>query len=215
VMDWARRTVSWLGEARLLFWIFGTLLVVLLALRILGSSEPVVRYFGFGLQVLGICTILVNIQGTRTLFGKPSFGEAARAWLKSFPSVGQGARVTLEVASCAHVQIADKLVCRHQAGPDAGIEDRLRVLQSNFEILDLRTLQIQEQMSQASLGSAKALADERQERERQVDALTRQVDLAETGGLHVSVIGVVWLAIGLFLSTASQELSKLFLTFAE
>jgi hypothetical protein len=210
VSDWLQRTVSWLGKAKVLLWSVATILVCLVALRIFDTSECHFRYLGLGLQCIGILSVLFGINRTREHFNKPSLLAGATTWLKSIPRFRNRERFTLEIADSTHGQSTSRVVLRQHAGPNATIEDRVRVLESNYDSLDSRTQLAQEQIDQANHERREALAAERQERERQVDALTRKLVLTETGGLDLSLMGLLWLILGLVLSTASQELSRLF-----
>jgi hypothetical protein len=50
---------------------------------------------------------------------------------------------------------------------------------------------------------------ERRSREEQDEKIRRQFEVVETGGLHISSVGLVWLAFGLTLSTIPNELLSL------
>jgi hypothetical protein len=47
---------------------------------------------------------------------------------------------------------------------------------------------------------------------REIEDLTtrRKLELSQTGGLSISAVGLVWLFLGIVLSTASAEIARLF-----
>lgn len=47
---------------------------------------------------------------------------------------------------------------------------------------------------------------ERLARETKDQELNRKLEMSETGGLHISVMGLVWLALGLIMSTVTNEI---------
>jgi hypothetical protein len=53
-----------------------------------------------------------------------------------------------------------------------------------------------------------AIDQEKQDRAKAVDDIRKKLENAQVGDLHKSAIGVVWLIIGLILSTGSLEFGK-------
>ena len=55
----------------------------------------------------------------------------------------------------------------------------------------------------------KALDEERRERNREDAGIRELIDQAVAGGLTLEAMGLVWLVVGLLLSTTSTEMAKL------
>ena len=53
-----------------------------------------------------------------------------------------------------------------------------------------------------------SLRQERQFREEGDEHLHKRLEAAEPGGLHISLIGVIWIFLGLILSTVSPEIAQ-------
>jgi len=113
-------------------------------------------------------------------------------------------------AGLGEMKLSGSGTSRHLAGPNATLEDRVRVLESNFETVDLRTIRLQEQIEQENQKRKEALDAERSTRTQEIDIVRKKLEATETGGLNISLMGLIWLATGLIMSTASLELSQLF-----
>ncbi len=92
---------------------------------------------------------------------------------------------------------------------NATVEERLSVLEKDILNLNKRIEETQTEMDQSFLAQSNALEEERQVRSREDQLVSAKLKTTETGGLHVSAMGVFLLLIGVILSTASVELSAL------
>ena len=54
-----------------------------------------------------------------------------------------------------------------------------------------------------------ALQGESRQREAGDEQIRKQLEEAVAGGLHLELTGVLWIALGIILATASNEISKL------
>lgn len=82
--SWFKRIGAWLATPKLL-WI-ATAIVVLAGIVALrpGTSEPVIRWTGLILQLLGIATVILGIEQTRRLFNHPTLFEWRENGLRNF-----------------------------------------------------------------------------------------------------------------------------------
>ena len=102
------------------------------------------------------------------------------------------------------------VVLQHRASPNATIEDRVRVLESNIDSMEHITSELREQITQINREKNEDILSEQQKREGEIAGIEIKLEVAETAGEYFSLIGLVWLFIGLIMSTASVELSRLF-----
>ena len=204
---WVKRLASWLREARL-FWIGLLVLAAGISFAIfLDLPEPYIRFTGLVLQLMGLYTVLHGISHTRRLFGLPSVTDAALSWLRRFPRPGQTGGQAHMVGLAAEVNAAGRIRARLSVAPGAELEARVRVLESNFRSLDQEVESLHDQMEQATSSSKQAMDAERQARQREVGLVSEKLALAETGGLTVSLVGLIWLMGGLIITSASYELA--------
>ena len=207
--NWLRRFRSWLLTARVLFL---TLIVILgfLAVLLLSTvTESHLRLTGLLLQLLGIATVLHGISNTRKLFGHPSLLATALSWLRAFPKLHPPPITIIGAGVLEDATAFGRATVRQQAGPNAGLEHRVRVLEENFKSMDGRATELQQQIDEAGQLVVASLSTERELRQRDVENLSKRLEMSETGGMDISLMGLVWLMVGLIMSTASEELTNL------
>jgi hypothetical protein len=97
----------------------------------------------------------------------------------------------------------------HSAG-SATLEQRIQTLERNLTNIrdDLREFQ---NRTEADIRrQAESLKQEQQARESADQAIREKVRATETGGLHISAMGAIWLLVGLTMSTIAVELARWF-----
>jgi hypothetical protein len=161
------------------------------------------------LQLLGTLTILVGLEKTRTVFDLPSLGASSAAWLRSFPKLRDHRVVSGSANLATGGTLSARATVSHRAPGDASLDERVRVIESNIKSLELRTEQLQAQLDKSNLARTKALDEERRRRETDIALLSRKLEAAEADGINTSQWGLIWLTIGLLLSTASQEIAHI------
>jgi len=208
IFAWLGLFWRWLAEARL-FWM--ALLVLLLAFLVSfrpSAWEIHIRVTGLILQCLGIGTVALGIHETRKLFGRPGIVKLLLEWMSHFPrwrrrivlAAGSGTLGALTGHVRAHVW--------SNVDPSASIEARVDALTKNVERLNERLIQVQKEIDSELHKQSDALRQEEQIRAKDDQSLQQRLEAAETGGLHISFIGMLWLFFGLFLSTMSAEIAQ-------
>jgi len=165
---------------------------------------------GLLLQLLGLYTVLRGISATRTLFALPTFTASALTWLRSFPRRHPPPVTISGVGAIGSASAFGRASVRAALGPNPTLEDRVHVLEQNLASIDKYTVALQQQVDEAKYITKEALTKERLLRQTEVHSLSRKLELTETGGLDISLVGLVWLMVGLVMSTASYELAGLF-----
>jgi hypothetical protein len=69
---------------------------------------------------------------------------------------------------------------------------------------------LQQQVDDSKHTTEEALSQERSLRQTELHTLNRKLELTETGGLDISLMGLICLMVGLIMSTASYELAGIF-----
>lgn len=205
---WLRSLWNWLSELKH-FWlaVAVTGIALFISLRP-GTAECTIRLSGLALQILGIGTIAWGISETRALFGRPSLFAVAKSWLRSFPPfhsrvVSGTANITL-----GGVTMSGRGYGMDNAGPNATPEARIEVLEKNIRHINERIDQTQREMDTELRNAGAALKREEQARATEDQAIRHKLETSETGGIHVTAMGALWLLIGVTLSTASPEIAK-------
>jgi hypothetical protein len=206
-MSWLRALGRWLAEPRLA-WL--TLLVVVLAfvttLRS-GATDLHIRLTGVLLEWLGIGTVAYGVRDTRTLFGLPSFTSMARDWLTRFPP---WRRDVILMTGTGHLEIKGgdaHLEVWSNVDAAAPLERQVQALMNNVNRLRDRLNQMRDEMQKQVREHSEALDQERRVRAKDDEGIQARLKAAETGGLHVTLAGLVWLLLGVVLTTLSQEIA--------
>jgi hypothetical protein len=98
----------------------------------------------------------------------------------------------------------------HGTPTNPTLEDRIVALEANLQGVNERVDQVQREFHKEVVARDEALSSERQAREMEDTEIKQKLESVETGGLDVSMMGVVWLAIGLTFSTIPNELVCVF-----
>lgn len=204
-ISWTRALVRWLWEARLAWLAVATLLVAALVVAD-NPTEPRIRLMGLALQILGIGTVAWGIRTTRRLFGRPGVLALVHRWLADFPRYG-GRTISVGATMTATSAVRGRAFVTTTAADDS-VEARLDALEKNMGHVNDRVNGLQAEIDQKADEHRLALEKERQARSKEAGELWERLEATETGGLHVSAVGAVWLTVGVALSTAAPELAR-------
>jgi hypothetical protein len=204
---WLRAILYWLFDARLFWFAIGVVIVSLLFVVRKGVPEPEVRLTGLALQILGIATVVWGIRETRTLFGRPDIFTLARNWFHKAPVYGGRVLPVSFDVTLPGIKGHFSGYVSSTTSLDATIEERVDILEKSIKHLNSRIDETQAEIDQNSRAQSTALEQERQERSKQDHTLSVTLEATETGGLHISAMGALWLFVGVTLSTASVEIA--------
>ena len=204
---WIDGLYHWLRETQY-FWI--TLFVLSVSLYIIFLPEPNearVRITGLTLQVFGMSTVLIGINRTRQFFGHPSFLKIVIQCLKRFPLRRQviTGRANIELPMMTAKAFAHQWTNAVDDSPEA----RLRALETNLDIVNQRVTQVHNQLDHDIRHLEHTLHSERTTRENTDQEIRRTIELTETGGLSISLMGLLWLVVGIIMSTIPSEMASL------
>ena len=209
--QWCRAFVGWLFEIRKfrLFWGTVGLIIVSLALVLWLKSEKSFRITGLALQIAGILTVVWNIRGTRKRFGKPSIWEFARQWIGRLPKY-KGNTIILgsgHISGVSGMMTGRPEVWNHP--PSNATPDRLAAIETNLDWIRKRLNELDLETREKLKRHAERLDQEMQTRTVGDQDIRDRLAISETGGLSLSVAGIVFLIVGLVMSTASVELANI------
>jgi hypothetical protein len=211
MLNWFNRFFKWMWLANLLWLTLFILVICFLIGFIPPIYEPRIRLAGLFLQLCGVSTVLIGLEKLRIFFKLPSLYSIGQKWIQSRPPFRLPKRsITLNVELGKILLTGTGATLSLGASPDATIDDRVRILESRMQSVEKQASDLLQQITQVKKEKAEELLAERQNRERDVAALESKIETIETSGIYISVIGLVWLLIGLIMSTASVEISHLF-----
>lgn len=93
-------------------------------------------------------------------------------------------------------------------GPEAAIEDQVRVIGNNLENLNKEFREFHDEMDKEFGKRDKSLSKEERARADADAELHKRLEAAQTGGLQISFVGAVWLFVGVCLGTISPEIHR-------
>jgi len=174
-----------------------------------GTSEPFIRLTGMVLQLLGLGTVAWGIAVTRALFGTDSLLTVARKWVNRVPRLRRGHAVSMTAHFPLDFDTAHgRGYSTDNAPAGAPIEARVEVLEKNLRRVNARLNQTQKEMDDELRRVKVSLTQEAATRIVEDDSTRRTLEISETGGIYITATGALWLSVGVFLSTASPELSR-------
>jgi hypothetical protein len=205
---WLQRVAKWLAKARLFWLAIGVLLVAAVVALRPGTPEPIIRWTGLFLQLLGICTVIIGIEQTRRLFDHPSLLSIATSWLRAFPPYKRNVVVGAAAGDLGIVGGKARAYVTSNPPPNADIEERVASLERNVGHINKRIDGVFEELDKTQSEQMTALSREKQERAAEDAKIAAKLETSGTGGLHISAAGAVWLFVGVTLGTGSVEIAK-------
>lgn len=199
----------WLWDSRY-FWltVLGAFIVPVVVL-VWWPQENCIRYTGLVLQLAGIGTVWLGIRETRKLFKHPTFWQQARAWFSRRPRYG-GRVIAVGALMAASASVAGRMSVSTSPRPDATLEERMAVLERNLAYVRDDLTRFQNKTEEDIRRQEQAIKQEQQERSKDVQELNEKLKGAETGGLHISAMGALWLLAGVIMGTIPDDLARWF-----
>lgn len=211
---WIRALAHWLMEA----WRVWVTVVIVVLVAIVASQLPVsvadrVRYCGLTFQLLGILTVVSGLRDKRRLFNRPSLVENIRRWLSRHPRWGAKPHTIFD-AGTVSISLSDSARASVWRGapPDASVEARLAALEANLATLRTEQAETAKEFQEATRKTNETVDLERRAWGSTVAALRVQLEGLGAGGIHVEMMGVVWLLLGVVLATVPGEIAVALLT---
>jgi len=205
---WIKGIFYWF-IAPYLFWI--TIVVVaasMVQVSYISSSEASFRITGLILQILGIGTVAYGIHETRKMFGHPSYFSLTKDWLKRFPKFG--GRIRLFSSNIqAKSMIGNARAHVWMNAKDDSNEEHIKAIEINLESINERLCEAQKQIDQSEHKIEQDIKKEQDVRTKADREILDKIEAVETGGIYISAMGVIWLFVGVIMSSVPEELSKL------
>ena len=206
LVAWIYSVWVWLVRPQLMW----TTVIVLIAAMLLvlrpSATEFQVRLVGLVLQWLGIGTVALGVRKTRQFFGQPGLHTLFRNWIDQFPRWRKEARTAAGATNMGALGAKGNSHSWALFDPKAPIEDQVLLLATNLENLNSEFRELHNQMDKELHNHRRSLEEEERARVSADANLQQRLEVAQTGGLHISLVGVIWLAIGILLSTVPLEI---------
>ena len=176
------------------------------------SNEVRLRIAGMILQLLGLATVAVGLSQLRRRFKRPSVLEKIVAWLRRVGAVfARPKSVTVHAGTVlSGVTLAGAGRVRQTLAPDAPHERRLSLLEDNLELLQKQVDDGLEQLHGRIQQLGTQIDRDAHERRREKEQAEQLVAEVAVGGLHLEVVGLLWLALGVIGTSMPTEIASWF-----
>ncbi len=195
-------------EAKLVFMGIFVVLAAILFGFVTWYSEESIRVAGYVLQLIGMVFAIRGLLGIREHFGQPLLRQLVSKWVKRFPRWKKNVVIA---AGTAHMTMSGMKARGEIWTPDDAekpIEQRIDGIIRNLDRVR------EEQRGHAH--SIEELKDSHEEHKKQVaeeqnnikERIRSDLESLHTSDLITSLVGLVWLTVGITMSTLAPELSK-------
>lgn len=211
LVGWFLQVLGWLLYSARRVWV-AVLIPVAIALfawHALPRWESRLRISGLFLQVAGVLTVAKGLHDTRKLFGRPSLRQHAVRWFKQFPRFGVDTPMAVGSGSGSSTgsSIGSAMIL---PGPAASLEERVASLAQELIRTSGLVQETRQRLAEESRDRGREIDSERCERRSGDERVRQLIEEAAAGGLHLELTGVVWLLLGVVLSTAPNEIIAIF-----
>jgi len=208
--SWFRRLASWIFTPKLALVTLAGLLFVLGWLTLSKPTEAQIRVVGMILQLMGFVTIIIGISGTRKLFGLPTFTSSLLHWLRAFPKRHLPPVSASAVIDLGPVTMTGHATVHARFSEKPTLELRVQVLEQVVASLREASGHLKDQLQGVQQTAGDAVSKERLNREAEDASIRARLMLSQTGGLNLSFMGVVWLLVGVIMTSVPYEIEALF-----
>jgi hypothetical protein len=196
------------------FWLMVTVIILSLWLSGRLSHVPAtsVRYAGTLLQFCGLALVAHGLSETRRLFGRPSLGAKVVAWFSALKAVIVGPKptnATLQAMS-GNFTVKGRASLVHKAGPGSPLDRRVEILEGNLDRLRDETSERFTEVRQEITATREELGRESAVRQQEQQKASRTLEDLAVGGIHLEMMGFVWLLLGMLFTSVPEEVARLF-----
>lgn len=170
-------------------------------------GEPTFRKVGLALQLLGVGTVALGIRDTRRQLKVPPYLRQFADWARGIPLPWRRRNATASISGVVAATSFAEGAAWTSAAPGSDLATRVLVLENNIASLQASVSKSNAVMRERMEATAAEVAAEVQTRTEQVSKLDSLLKALHVGGLDISAVGLVWLAVGLVLATISVELN--------
>lgn len=208
-VNWIKQKWQWAMRNKLFWWniilIFVSVAIIFMW-RSPGESDFRVKTLGMILQLIGVGSVWFDLTSTARTFGKTGMIQRTKDWLKA--GFTRNATVSLSgVSAQASTGGSARLTVRWPIDPNAVNSVRIEALEKNLGKIDEEINALFQQLDQHAAVARERASNEEKMRTLAVAEVRRELIEASAGNFAILVFGVVWLAVGVVLSTWAPEIA--------
>ena len=206
LFEWFNEIWHWLGKGKIVFMCILVIVAVVTLGVVTWCSESSIRSAGFMLQILGMVFAIRGLLGIRAHFRQTPLRKLFFNWLKRFPRWRRGVVHLSGTSIAAASSVSGRVDVHMPDDPNQPLEKRIENIVENLN-------QVRKEMAQHD----KSIDDlkERQEEHKKIVAaqnkkleanIRSDLELLHTNDLLTSLVGGIWLIVGISMSTMAPEL---------
>lgn len=150
------------------------------------------------------------IKETRELFGRPSLTFLLRQWFRRRPRLRPHTFEASGGAISPGQTASGQFDTLMNTNPNAPLEQRVELLEKNIKHLRRRIDEAQRELEGEVQKVTDSINEEKSTRMTEDQKVLLRLEATETGGLHISAMGAIWIFFGILLSSLPKELSAWF-----
>ena len=175
-------------------------------------SQDELRIAGGFLQLLGVLVVAIGLERTRKQFQERYTHEQIIDWFRSFRKAFSEPHGNKQYRQNNHsTSISADNVSYPRINSEASDEDRLANLEIRSKAFEkeIRTIQVDvsDKVSKSRLDEI--IFEERLKQNQKYNKLQQKLENLAVGGLNLEAVGLVWLVVGIALSSFSNEIAYL------
>lgn len=169
-------------------------------------SEPGVRFVGLLFQIASLFPVLLGIREVMRIFDHPTIWVAAKeAWRTrprwKAPPVTFAASATFE-GFAPNVTMTQ----RKNVSVESSVPERIEALEFNLKQIEAEAFQFRAQINQSLSKTNENVNTVMGDHAAQINDISHKLRSANIDGIGWAIAGVVWIALGIVLSTESIEI---------
>ena len=208
LQQWVIEIWRWLAEAEIVI----MCLLVIVAVVALGFGTwrtPVsIRSAGYVLQLAGMIFAIIGLLSIRKHFGQTLLRKLLWNWLKRFP---KWKRSTVVGAGAVNVALAGVKARAEVGSPDVldqSLEKRIADIVRNLETIRNEQCEHAKSIEELKNSHEEHKTKDEEQTKKMKKEIQSDSELLHTSDLMASLAGLVWLTVGITMSTMAPELSK-------
>jgi len=178
------------------------------------NPEVHMRWTGMLLQIGGVGTVAWGLSKTRELFDRPGIWQSIVRWVAAIPDQMRAPRtITASASGKLPLFSVSASVEVHSSPGDKSLEEKVTWLLNQVEKLEGRISDLRREGREQEKKLESLIDEEASQRESADENINRQIEEVAVGGLHLELMGLVWLVVGIVLSSFPAVLGGIFSPF--
>ena len=201
---------NWFAEGKQVFMCLLVIVAALLLCMYTWKSETSIRVSGYCLQFIGMLFAIFGLLDIRKHLQQPLLRDLFINWIQRFPILKK--RSPQNYTSDRGVGFAGSVSVDGiwiKDNPDRSLEDRVSLLAENLEIIRKKQRQHDDLIAKLKGSHEEQVKEVKKQNQEIREEFQKNLETLHIGGWINSMVGLIWLTVGITLSTLSQEIYTL------